>query len=136
MSLVNVGVFGVSAAAAAAASISATPSVHAPTATSLVLNLMLIPSPSILRSDGHFDVGIGPAALKPGPAFSRLVIGLDAQQVVAGRVERRVRRDPLALRGGGNARLVERHLARPAELVQRDGRHLGHRTPERGGAGN
>src|SRR3954464_2587141 len=131
MSLVNVGVFGVSAAPAAAGSISATPSVHAPTATILVLNLMLIPSPSILRSNGHFDVGIGPAALKAGAAFSRLVVGLDAKRVIAGRVEGRVGGNPLVLRAGGNARLVECYVAPPAKILQRDGRALGHRPAER-----
>src|SRR5258708_38644882 len=57
MSLVNVGVFGVSAAAATAGTSSATPT------TQCVSCLMFVPSSSILRSDGYFHVGVGPAAL-------------------------------------------------------------------------
>src|SRR6266852_9162932 len=90
MSFVNVGVFGASAAAAAPGSISATLSAHAPTATFRACPgfsgiMFRIPLVSILRSDGHFDEGIGPAALKAEASLTRFVVGLHAQQVLARR---------------------------------------------------
>src|SRR5260370_19833577 len=82
MSLVNVGVFGASAAAAIAGAISATPTTHCVSCLMFVLPL------PILRPDGHFRVGIGPAALKAATALTRFVIRLHAQGVVAGGGER------------------------------------------------
>ena len=43
---------------------------------------------------GHLDVGIGPATLKTAAAFTRFVVGLHAQQVVARRRERGRARSP------------------------------------------
>src|SRR5215471_22140 len=102
MSFVNVGVLGASAAPAVAGSISAAPSAQAPTARYrenpfLAGIMVLFPLDSILGSNGHFHVGIGPAALETGAAFARLIVGLHTQRVIAWRVERRRRRNHVAL---------------------------------------
>src|SRR5256885_12468645 len=81
-------------------------------------------SPKILPHR-HLDVGVGPTALETEAAFSRFVVGLHAQQVLAGRVERGGGADHRALLIDGNARLVEGHVSGTAELVERDGRYLG-----------
>src|ERR1700676_4662401 len=91
MSFVNVGVFGASAAAAIAGTISATPTAHCVSCLMFVLPL------SILRPDGHFRVGIGPAALKAATALAGFVVCLHAQGVVAGGGERGRHRDLGAL---------------------------------------
>src|ERR1044072_7611814 len=111
MSLVKVGVFGASAAEAMAGT------------NSPALNrnsTRFIGGSSLL--DRHFHVGVGPAALKPSTALARFIVGLHAQQIVAGGGKRRIRADHVALLRHREPRLLERHLPGPAEVVQRDRR--------------
>src|SRR6185295_1486018 len=105
MSLVNVGVFGASAAHAAPGTSNAAPSTHCVSCLMFVLPL------PILRSDGHFHVGIGPAALKAGAALSRLVIGLHPKEIVPGGIEFRANTHHFALVVDRDAPFVEGHLA-------------------------
>src|SRR5438034_19198 len=128
MSFVNVGVFGASAAPAPRGSASATVNAHAPIATLRVVPfqyvMFVLPLHLIGRSlDGHFHIGVGPAALKAAAALARFIVGLHPQQIVARRVERRRRADHFALLRGRKPRLLELHLPRAAELMERDGRN-------------
>src|ERR1700704_3195636 len=112
MSLGNVGVFALSAAAAVAGSISAAPSAPAPTATFRACPyvsciMWLLP---LILPHGHLHVGVGPAALKAGASLTRFVVGLHAQQVIARGVEGCGCADHRALLFDGNPPLVEDHF--------------------------
>src|ERR1051325_5739886 len=96
MSFVKVGALAASAAAAALGSASAMPTAHTPIAivrarrevSSMMFALPLEfyrSFPINFLSDGHLHIGIRPAALEPEAALARLVVGLDAQQVLARR---------------------------------------------------
>src|SRR5476651_511956 len=83
ISLENVGVFGASAAAAIAGTSSATPTTQCVSCLMFVLPLAIFFT--ILGSNGHFYVGVGPAALEATTALTRFVVRLHAQHIVARR---------------------------------------------------
>src|SRR4051812_32585762 len=60
-----------------------------------------------LLLDCHFYVRVGPAALEAAAAFTRLIIGLNPQHVLAWRAEGRSRGNGFALLGHRDPRLVE-----------------------------
>src|SRR5476649_918473 len=121
ISLENVGVFGASAAAAAPGTSSAAPNTHCVSCLMFVLPLAIFFT--ILWPDGHFYVGVGPAALEATTALTRFVVRLHAQHIVARRGKSRVGGNHIALLHHRHARLVEGHLPGTAEQVQPDAGH-------------